>query len=210
MRSLVNPGCDCIRAWESMPWVLQGTATPLQNDWLHSHLAHCEACRAEFEQQSRLRLAMSLLPDVPVDASAGLARLLHRIDASDPQKRPVRPRAGWLVRTMAAAVLVQAIGIGALGTALWTKHAGAPYRTFSQQSAPVVPGSIRVVPDASMTLANWDELLRSLQLRVVDGPNSVGAYTVAPMDASTATQRALRQLRATRGISLAEPVDGRP
>lgn len=206
----MNAGRGCIRAWEAMPWVLQGSATPSQNEWLRSHLAHCEACRAEFAQQKRLQFAVSLIPDVPVDANAGLARLLDRLDACDPQVQPVRRRAGWIVRTLVAAVLVQVVGIGALGTVLWTRNAVAPYRTLSTPSAPAVPGSIRVVPGASMTLANWDALLHSQRLRVVDGPNSVGAYTVAPIDGSATTQRSVRQLRAAPGITFAEPIAGAP
>lgn len=210
MRFSVSLGRDCIRAWESMPWVLQGSATPLQDEWLNRHLARCAACRAEFAQQARLRLATSLPPDVPVDADAGLAHLLARIDAADPQRPRARPRSRWLVRTLAAAVLIQVVGIAALGTALWLTNTGAPYRTLSRPAAPVAPGSIRVVPAASMTLSDWDALLHTLHLRVVDGPNSVGAYTVVPTDAATTTQQSVQRLRASRGIVLAEPIAGPP
>lgn len=210
MRSQENPGRDCIRAWESMPWVLQGSAAPMQDEWLKNHLEHCAACRVEFEQQTRLRLAMSLLPDIPVDANAGLVRLMHRIDASDPQRQPVRRRSRWLVRALVAAVTIQVLGIGALGTAWWRANTAAPYRTLSQPSAPVAPGSIRVVPDPATTMADWDALLHSLRLRVVNGPNSIGAYTVAPIDGTTSTRQSLQKLRAAPGISFAEPLGGAP
>ncbi len=62
-----------------------------------------------------------------------------------------------------------------------------------------------------MTLAHWNALLHALQLQVVGGPNDVGAYTVAPASsASASTAHALQQLRATRGIRLAEPVTVTP
>ncbi|MEW9623335.1 anti-sigma factor family protein [Rhodanobacter geophilus] len=210
MRSSVNPGMDCPHAWELMPWVLQGSASKEQAAWLENHLAGCESCRAEFAQQSRLRLALSLPPDLPLDAEAGLQRLLSRLDASDPQQAPAPPRAKvWLVRALAAAVFAQAIGLGVLGIKLAAVE-NPPYRTLSETPLPVPPGAIRVVPDAGMTLADWDALLHALNLQVVHGPNSVGAYTVVPTDAAVTTGQILPRLRAARGIRLAEPISATP
>lgn len=201
---------DCPRAWEAMPWVLQHSATQEQSDWLNQHLAHCAACRAEFAQQSRLQRAMSLPSDIPVDQEAGLQRLLGRLDAPA-QTEPVRVRrGGWLTRALVAAVLLQAIGIGTLGVKLLSTGEHATYRTLSQPSMPAAPGAIRVVPDASMTLADWNALLHSLQLQVVGGPNDVGAYTVAPTGTASSAHNALEQLRSARGVRLAEPVSDTP
>ncbi len=205
----IGPDQACPQAWELMPWVLQGTAPQEQSDWLHGHLEHCAACRAEFAQQRRLRLAMSLPTDLPLDPEAGLERLLGRLDAPDATASHARP-GYWLVRALAAAVLIQAIGIGVLGAKLWTTGPAPTYRTLSQASAPAAPGSIRVVPDAAMTLSDWGALLHRLGLRVVDGPNQVGAYTLAPEHSAPADQQALQQLRAAHGIRLAEPVSDTP
>lgn len=211
-----GPCGDCARAWEAMPWVLQESASPKQAEWLADHLERCESCRAEFAQQSRLRLAMSLPTDVPLDANAGLKRLLARLDMPPQEAVPERARSGtWLTRALVAAVLVQALGIGALGMRLWSENAVPAYRTLSEATPPAAAGAIHVVPDASMTLAEWDALLHALQLQVVGGPNDVGAYTVVPKDdAATGSKPAelqtLQRLRATRGIRLAEPVAGTP
>ena len=206
-----DSGKDCVRAWEMMPWVLQDSATPEQGAWLEGHLAQCAACRAEFAQQSRLRLALSLPADVPVDVDAGLEHLLTRLDTHDPQQAPARTRAGsWVSRALVAAVLVQALGIGFLGVRLWSADGHPPYRTLSQEAPPAAPGAIRVVPDAGMTLADWNALLHALRLQVVSGPNDVGAYTVAPASSASTAQQALQQLRTTRGILLAEPVAATP
>jgi anti-sigma factor RsiW len=203
----LDSGKDCVRAWEAMPWFLQDSATQEQGAWLEDHLAQCESCRAEFAQQSRLRLALSLPSDVPVDADVGLGRLLARLDMPDPQELHLRSRSGnWLSRALVAAVLVQALGLGVLGVKLWSMGGTPSYRTLSQETSPAAPGAIRVVPDANMTLADWNALLHALRLQVVSGPNDVGAYTVAPVSSASTAQHALQQLRTTRGILLAEPV----
>lgn len=206
-----NSDRDCVRAWEAMPWVLQGSATQEQNASLESHLAQCAACRAEFNQQSRLRLAMSLPSDISVDANVGLGRLLARLDTPEPQEVRLRQRSGtWLSRALVAVVLLQALGIGALGLKLWSVDGSPLYRTLSQESLPAAPGAIRVVPDAAMTLADWNALLHVLRLNVVGGPNDVGAYTVAPAGSTSVPRDTLQQLRATRGIRLAEPATSTP
>lgn len=211
MKPTIDTGKDCARAWEAMPWALQDNDPQGQHDWLMEHLAQCEACRAEFEQQSRLRMAISLPSDVPVDAEAGLRRLLARLDTSDADDVPSRPRAtSWVTRALVAAVLVQAVGIGVLGARLWSEQQAQPYRTLSQHAAPVAPGAIHVVPDGTLTLADWNALLRELQLQVAGGPNEVGAYTVVPIHAASAAPDTLWRLRASRGIRLAEPVAPTP
>ena len=204
-------GMDCAHAWEAMPWVLQESAPQEQGEWLMNHLAHCESCRAEFVQQSRLRLAMSLPSDLPIDPTDGLRRLLNRLDTSVPQEMPVRVQSGtWLTRALVAAVLIQALGMGAMGVKLWSADRNAPYRTLSEMPSPAPSGAIRVVPDAGMKLADWDAILQALGLRVVDGPNDVGAYMVAPVSPTSTARHALQQLRVTRGIRLAEPVSSVP
>ena len=205
-----NSGKDCTRAWEIMPWVLQATAPQEQGEWLMHHLAQCEACSTEFAQQSRLRSALALPADVPVDVDTGLKHLLERIDAPEPARLParLRPASRW-TRALAVAVLVQAIGIGVLGARLWS-DAEPQYRTLSQSAVVEPAGAIRVAPVPSMTLANWNQLLHDFDLRVVDGPNAVGAFTVVPKGSPARSTHLLQELRASRSIQLAEPVDDTP
>lgn len=208
-----DAGRDCTRAWEAMPWVLRGDASAEQGEWLEAHLASCPACREEFAQQERLRAALSLPSDLAVDAEAGLARLMSRIDDAEAQPPMTRRFAssGWLVRGLVAAVLVQAIGIGVLGIKLRGEESPAPvYRTLSQPEAPVAPGALRVVPQSSMKVAEWNRLLQDFHLRVAGGPNDVGAYTLVSEDGKAASKETLLRLRAMPGIRFAEPVSGAP
>ena len=210
MTFTINSAPDCARAWEAMPWVLQDNAPDAQKDWLMAHLAQCEACSAEFAQQTRLRLAVSLPSDVPLHVDSGLARLMTRLDTLDAEpSSPTSRRANWAFKALAAAVLIQALGIGALGTRLLSDRA-PPYQTLSTAAPAAVAGAIRVVPDPGMKLADWNKLLHSLDLKVVSGPNAVGAYTVAPTGSAAGSAQSLQQLRASAGIRLAEPVDNVP
>jgi len=207
-----DTGRDCARAWEAMPWVLQDSAAQEQTEWLVSHLAECDGCRAEFEQQKRLRLAMSLPADVSIDPELGLRRLLARIDAPVQETAPSRGTGGsWLTRALVAAVLIQAVGLGTLGARFWAEGTAQPaYRTLSQEVAHVPAGAIHVVPDTGMKLADWNTLLRSMQLQVIGGPNDVGAYTVMPAGGTAASTQMVQRLRSAHGVRLAEPVNASP
>lgn len=206
-----DSGRDCVLAWETMPHALQGNLTSQQGDWLDGHLARCASCREQFAQQQRLQRAMSLPIDLQIDAEADLQRLLSRIDNADLSKArdPLRP-VGLAGRALVAAVLLQAIGLGVMGAKLWSMEPAPAYRTFSEEAAPMPVGSIRLVPDPAMKVADWDALLDANGLRVVAGPNDVGGYTVVPGFEVARREALVQRLRATRGILLAEPVAGTP
>jgi len=207
-----EPGQECARAWETMPWALQGRAEPERRERMLAHLSQCNACSEEFALQTRLHAAMSLPSDLPIDAEAGLQRLLAQLDAPAPAAAP-RSRSGWVLKALAASVLIQAIGLGVLSSRLYSadqRAQQASYRTLSDAAAGAAAGAVRIVPDPRMPLADWNTLLRSLQLRVVEGPNGVGAYLVAPTtdadDASARTERIVQRLRSAPGIRMAEPI----
>lgn len=206
----IAPGKECSHAWELMPAVLLDSATEEENTWLIAHVAKCASCSAEFAQQNRLRQALALPSTVKLDPSAGLQRLLGRLDAPEQHSAPAARRSGsWTVRALAAAALVQAIGLGVMGVKLASPAPSHDYRTLSSVAAlPVPQGAIRVVPDARMTVADWDRLLHAQQLQVVGGPNEMGAYTVvlAAPQPPAQPQQTVQQLRATPGIRLAEIV----
>lgn len=204
-----NPDRDCLLAWEAMPDALQGDLTARQGEWLDGHLARCEPCRGQFAQQQRLQRAMSLPVDLPIDAEAGLQRLLSRLDTPEIPQAPLPRPAGLMTRALVAAMLLQAIGLGVMGARLWSLEPAPAYRTLGQDVAPSPAGAIRLVPDPAMKLADWDALLDGNGLRVVAGPNQAGAYTVVPHPEAK-RETLLQRLRATGGILLAEPVAGTP
>ncbi len=212
MSSPIHTGALCMRAWEAMPWVSDERAPHSEGDWLRKHLASCSSCRAAFEHQRLLQRALALPADPGVDAQDGLRHLLARIEAPEPQELPVRLASspGWLTQGLLAAVLIQAVGLAVVAAKVWPPPHAPVYRTLGQEPVPAAAATIRVVPDAAMALTDWNALLHVLKLRVVGGPDAAGAYTVAPLGAAATTRHTLQQLRATRGVKLAEPLHSSP
>jgi len=209
-----------VPVWEAIPWVVNGRATPSQASLVARHVAQCDDCRAELDLQRRLRAALGaspqqdgVWPDAPTDSpeeaevEAGLQRLLARLDDA-PEQAPSRLGSAAPGRrvtlALAAAVAVQAVGLGVL--VLRQAPADAPAYTTLSETARPSRATLRVLPDTAMTLAEWQALLQALGLQVVDGPNAAGAYALAPTPGGPprAPAEAVARLRATPGIRLAE------
>lgn len=217
------------QVWELLPWLVNGRAIDEQRALADQHLPHCADCRAELHAQAQLQQAVLQAPlpaaDAAADVDAGLARLLGRIaepaiGSAEPLQAQPLPgsgrRASRLPLLLAAAVVVQAVGLGLMSLHLLQGDKSG-FRTLSQAPAASAAATLRVLPDAGMAMADWQALLQAQGLKVVDGPNSMGAYALAPQAAAgDAAQRASRtatqlaQLRATAGIRLAEPLGPMP
>lgn len=223
MTSTTDTGREHLLAWEALPWVINGSATAEQRRLVAGHLPHCADCRAEYAHQNDLQRAVSVPPAINLpDAEAGLEQLFARIDAKESEAEqgaaavpPPRRRAagGMLTYALAACVLVQAVGLGLMGLNLAQRDgAQAGYQTLSQPSPTAGrAATVRVVPDPGMRLADWDALLRQHRLQVVDGPNQVGAYALAPATGESPPPAGwLARLRAAPGVQLAEPIGINP
>ena len=184
---------------------------------VEQHLADCGDCREEHAFQMRLHTAMSGVPRAEPGAdsaaAASLQRLWQRIDGEDAPP-VVRRRAGGLfARGLLAAVLIEAVGIAALSSALWTRdspRSAAPlYQTLSAPVEGAARPTIRAVLAPTLTLGELQALLEQAQLQIVAGPGDAGVYSLAPLSAraAVATQPALAQLRSHAGVRFAEPVD---
>ena len=227
------------RTWALIPWLVNGRADEAQRAAAERHLSGCADCRAELQAQQRLqRGRQDALPAAAadVDAERGLQRLLGRLDqlpvaqdlpdaapalaaspgvasASAPAGVPApASRRARLPMALAAAVVVQAVGLALLSLQL-LRGDDVAYRTLSQPTAAApAEARYRVVPDPAWPLQQWHALLDETQLRVVDGPNAVGAYALAPRHGPAAAPDAqvLARLRAAPGMRLAEALGGAP
>jgi hypothetical protein len=213
------------QAWDLIPWIVNDSAPQSERQAVQEHLESCEDCRQELEFQRQLHAAMAQ-PNAPdVDASDSWQRLRSRLDAaSQPpavervaRRHPRRAGFGgmqWLI----AAMVVQAIGLGALGAAWWSRpSAPAPmpagaYRTLSAPEAAVPAATIRVVFAPELTMAQLRAVLSATRLQVLAGPNEVGVFTLGPAGDSNraATEAALRELRASPQVRFAEGIASAP
>jgi hypothetical protein len=130
--------------WDLIPWLVNGTLDDEQREIAHRHLDRCIDCRDEFDFQLRIQGGMAVDAHAPVgDCSASLARLMARIDEEDEgygyehvslnlisvaeTQRTARRvhRQRRLMRMLAAMVVVEALGLAALGT-LWFGRGSNP------------------------------------------------------------------------------------
>jgi hypothetical protein len=217
------------QAWDLIPWIVNGSAPQSEQLLVQAHLAACADCRQELEFQRQLQAAMAQPDDAEVDMHASWQRLRKRLDAAarTPAAAGVPRRLrgvdkGWMP-WLIAVIVVQAIGLGALGAAWWSRPpagaalsalASAPgaYRTLAAPEAIAPAASVRVVFAPEVTLAQMQATLAAARLQVLAGPSEVGVWTLGPAGESNraATEAALRELRAHSSVRFAEAVAGAP
>lgn len=218
------------RTWDQIPWIVNGTLPESDLPSASQHFQDCSDCREELAFQQHI--AQSLVGRQPahVDPQRSWQQLRSRIEASDSTVdvvsagRASAGRAsvaaahshwtGWLV----AAVVVQAVGLGVLGSTLWSHQiaspassSGAVYQTLSAAEPAVLSAAtIRVVFAGGMQVGRMQILLDQAGLQVVSGPSSAGVWSLGPTGDSSrmATQSALMQLRANGDVHFAEAVGG--
>lgn len=207
-----------LRAWEALPWIANGRATPEQAALVEAHLPHCADCREELDWQRRMQAALQRAvdtADADAESERSLQALMARLDDAPEQGQPAGGSRSKLTFALAAAVVVQAVGIGALSLQLWSTEPADGYRTLSSEpvaAAAAPSATLRVLPDPGLSLAGWQALLQAQGLQAVGAPNSAGAYALAPAPGAPARPRdeALAALRASPGVRLAEPIGPAP
>ena len=222
------------KTWDQIPWIVNGTLPEPEMQTAAQHLQGCGDCREELEFQRRIALSLGGGELAGVDPQRGWQVLHARIEAAAAPAAPVvmplqaasgvhlttalpaaHPRwTGWLV----AAMVVQSIGLGVLGTALWSRSGGlagqpAVYRTLSA-AEPLLAAAptIRVVFAGDVSIGRMQALLNQAGLQVLSGPSTAGVWSLGPAgDSSQAvTQAALQQLRGSPDVHFAEAVGGSP
>lgn len=194
------------RAWEAIPWLVNGRIDGAERAALASHLGECRDCREELALQQRLHDELARAPTPAVDADAGLARLWQRIDAQAAMQ-PAAPARAW-VRWLAAAAVLEGVALAALiGASVATPE--PQYRTLSAPPPAAAPHAIRAVFAADLPLGELHRLLDAADLQIVAGPSEVGVYTLAPRP-DARHDAALERLRADARVRFAEPAVAAP
>ncbi len=206
-----------------LPWYVAGRLPTADFERVTRHLEHCAICRDDLAHEREVRALLKTDVRVEYAPQAGLAKTLARIDelgreapaaarvAAPPGSSFLRRRSA--VQWLAAAVVVQAIGLGLLGGSVLHRTGGegeAPrYVTLSAGVPPVATGShIRAVFAPSMTLAELKALLAADSLTIVRGPSDAGAYTLGSIDPNFEPARlapTVAALRADARVLFVEP-----
>lgn len=217
------------QAWELLPWYVNGTLSGQDLDLVTGHLSSCAACAEEVARCRDLAVAVGAMSTVRTAPSAErLARLLARIDAIEAgggtggwrervrrgidglrellQSTPTPAR--WALAAQSALVVVL------VATVAWQMAVSPPYRTLASGADPVGRGraQIRVVFAEDISEREMRAVLARVDGRIIDGPSTVGAYTVqvpVPAAASDQVTRELDLLRSQPKVRLAEPIRSR-
>lgn len=200
------------KAWELIPWFVNGRLSNEDAMLVEAHLASCARCRDECAVQAQIHDAIRDKDSIAFASDASYRKLSDRIDASR-ERRAVagRPLVKWLV----AAVVVESVGLVAWGAWSWHSAAqrdasAARYVTLSKAAGGTASTAssdwVRVVFAADATLEDVQSLLLSVDARLVDGPTENGVYTIAFGDAPLADTERVNALRASPLVRFAEPV----
>lgn len=202
------------QVWEQIPWILNGSASEAELRAAQEHLRQCADCREAFAFEQRLRDALLRPQPSAGDVEDGWQRLSARIDSSETGSLPARFRpSATQTRWLAAAVIVEALALGAMVTTSWFHAGPAPagvYQTLAQSDVARPAPTIRVVLAPDMTLDQFRVLLNGAHLQVVAGPGESGVWSLAPAEDvnMVATDAALRELRESPQVRFAEPING--
>ncbi len=218
--------CDA-EAARLLPWFVNGRLSAADVERVTQHLERCDVCRTDLAEQRALRATLKAAGSVEYAPQAGLAKTLARIDELTRESAPGpegaragrdaerRRRRFGATQWLTAAVIVQAVGLGAIGGSFVVHQADdrglARYETRSLP-APVANGPrIRAVLSEAMTIRQLKTLLAAQKLLIVSGPTEAGVFTFGAMDATPAHERLeapLAGLRADPNVLFAEPVPG--
>jgi hypothetical protein len=175
---------------DAIPAYLDGSLPAGAAVRLVAHVAACAGCAFELELERRVAALLD-----PAHEDAQFERLWARIAAVTPNVAPPRRaphRRGASIMALAATMLFGA-GIS------WYHGASAPDYTTLGDSPQRACGSLRVQALGASARAAID----ASGAHIVDGPDNAGVYTLAAPD----PVEALRALRASPAIRLAEPTD---
>lgn len=209
-------------AWALLPWLANGRIETADREWVEAHVATCAECRAELAAQRQVEAQMNHDGSAPAvdDEQKSFNKLWARIEASESLTAiattpvagtSVPSRASRTVRWLAAAVVVQAVGLGVLGFGALRGDAQPEiYDTVAKPDVRLDAPAVRIVfaPSASMDTVNT--LLAHQGLSIVSGPGIQGNFTAVLSPnavASGASAESVAQvISKDPNVSFAQPV----
>jgi hypothetical protein len=176
-------------AWALLPWLANGRLSAADREWVEAHVAKCAECRAEIAAQrmvaSRINRDSASPETVANQEQRSFNKLWARIEASEsismganatPSATLRAARTSRTVRWLAAAVIVQSLGLALFGIDALRKP--ADFHTVAEVPTPRSDApAVRVAfaPDAAIGTINT--LLAHQGLSIVSGPGTAGNFT---------------------------------
>lgn len=207
-----------------LPWLVAGALSPREAERVQRHIDECASCTEDLRHEQRVQAVICEEPVVEYAPQPGLQNLMNRIDelqrelpappvaATQEQAYSTRRRFGT-VRWLAAAAIVQAVGLGTLGTLFWQRgvELQAPrFHTMTSSVPASNAASLRVVFAPGMTMEALQGLLTQIKANVVSGPSEAGVYTLSLEQGSANPESVLAALRANANVMFAEPQQSAP
>jgi hypothetical protein len=214
-----------------LPWYVNQSLSTDERQQVDLHLKYCLVCRRELQTLRKLALAVRQAADLDVAAEASFAGFRAKMQTASQLPRTVKDdsprdkhsganvkpfsagRGFWRIASntgkgLAIAASLLLVALPATMQYLQPPHT-ADYHTLSAAKPDVGPaGQLRVVFAKNLAEKDVDAALREIGGVRVDGPNSVGAYTVkiAIGKPDTDMAGALALLRGRQDVILAEPI----
>jgi hypothetical protein len=164
------------RAFELLPWLVNGSLETREREAVEEHLRTCLPCRRELKEQRHLQEVLRTQPAVHISPQTGFDDL-NRQMAVGPRGGRNRQPAGPIARFASVA----AAGVALLAVLLWlapaNERSADDYRTLA---APADASGARVdlIFVQSTTAAQMQAVLDELGGEIAAGPTDLGRYTV--------------------------------
>lgn len=191
---------------ELLPWLVNSTLDPDELEQVERHLAECSECRAELVAERQLAAAIE---SSPAGTEGAWERMEQRLDI---KALPlIKPTPGfWKRRVSLGWAVAGPIAAAAAAAAVMMSFVPRPvvepqYRALSAAQAPAAANLIVQFQPAA-PVGDVRTALASVDARLVDGPTATGAYLLRVDGAKR--ELALKRLRDSQAIALAEPIDG--
>jgi hypothetical protein len=171
------------RAFELLPWYVNGSLGAEERDGVEQHVRSCLACHRELKQQQHLRAMLRAQPVVHLSPQTGFEQLTRSLGAQTVlDERPPRRFVPLLRFTAVAATAL--IVVGAL---LWLAPARletrADYRTLASDGV-AARGELDIVFGQTVTQTEMQNVLDEIGGTIIAGPSGVGRYRVRLEDPS--------------------------
>ena len=204
-----------------LPWYVNKTLSEDEIEWVENHLKVCLTCKRDIAALQKLAAAVQQEGSMDTVAQASFSRLKKRIHSPDSAGQekspivttlPVQPKRQGNMRrlprpalALAAVLLISLLITRFIDTGHFQMN---DYRTLSNAEIPAISqNTLRVIFSTGTQQPQIDEMLASVQGRIVDGPTEQGVYTVA-VDSELAAEKVLDRvalLRKNAHIIFAEP-----